>query len=112
MGWQSYLVFGWGLQFVSALILVGIFHRNLTFPSNTKVTGQIVLLGVIYALGGGLFIASLVGSDSASIISAASGLKVVFTMLLAYVLLKERNKLGVRLAATITATVGGGLLLY
>lgn len=111
MGLDNYVLFGWGFQLLAALAIIFLFKKEFTLPKNSKDKFLIFIMGGIYAIGGFFFVSSLVGSDNAGIVSAASGSKVIFTVILAYILLQERNKLKLRIAAGIVTSLGVGLLL-
>ena len=105
IGTGNYLIFGWGFQLVGAVILSLLNRKKVHFPEGRNMA-LLVAYVLFFAIGGALFIASLVGSDNASQVASLSGLKVVFTVILGYVLLKERQNTQKVVIGSILAFLG------
>lgn len=106
----NYACFGWGMQFLGALLIFVFFGRSET-PHITRIIAlKGLLLGFITSLSGGLFILALSKGTLSHTIVATSG-KVAVTMLLSAIILKERNQLGLRLIAFMLSTIGIGLIV-
>ncbi len=102
----TYLVFGWGLQAISALI-IGYKFWN---PKISKIKPiqhiNVWLTGVLLSIAGIFFIISVVEVDNVALATVTTSFKVIFTVLLAYVFLNERNKLRIKVFATLLSIVG------
>lgn len=108
----TYLVYGWGAQFLTAIILFVSFSKGRNVRLYTKNTHVIVWKsGALLAAGGLLFVISLSESRSSSLATLASSAKVVTAMLFAYYLLHERDGMLLKFASVGLSCVGLVLLL-
>lgn len=105
VGVWDYAVFGWGMQFAGATIICLLFGRSeLAHVTKTSVRKGL-LLGFMTSIAGVLYIYALsIGTLSHTVV-ANSG-KVGLTMILAALLLGERNALGRRTIALLFSLVG------
>lgn len=106
----TYLVYGWGFQLVGALCIAIVFKKKLHRPKTRSSIVKACVYAVLVALSGGFFIFTLVTSNNASLTIALSGLKVVFAMILSYVVLKERSNISTKIVSVLLS-VGGVYLL-
>ncbi len=110
IGVQDYVMFGWGMQGIGALVLFMLFGRRELAHINRQAVRGGIILGLITSLSGLLYIYALsLGSLSHTIV-ATSG-KIAVVMILAAVFLRERNSLWQRIAAFLLATLGLWLIL-
>jgi drug/metabolite transporter (DMT)-like permease len=113
VGISTYVAFGFGLQFLPLLILSLLINRNEYLNlKKSDFLRSVSLAGLIRGLGGLLFIISLVKANNASLVSVLSGLKVVFTAILAAIILRERKMLGRKLLASLLAVLGIAVMLW
>jgi drug/metabolite transporter (DMT)-like permease len=106
----NYACFGWGMQFIGALLVFLVFGRAEIAHITGTVVRKGLLLGFITSLSGVLFILALSKGSLSHTIVATSG-KVAVTMLLSAIILKERNQLGLRLTAFVLSSIGIGLII-
>ncbi len=110
MGMWNYAAFGWGMQAVGAFLLCVIFGRRelkkMTLPVITKGLG----LGFITSLAGLPFAYALSVGNLSNTILASSG-RTAIVVVFAAVLFRERNNLGMRIAAFVAVVIGTWLLL-
>ncbi len=109
VGVWDYAVFGWGMQFVGISVICLLVGRSeLAHVSWQSVRGGL-LLGLITSVAGLLYIYALsIGTLSHTVV-ATSG-KLGLTMVLAALLLGERNALKKRILTLVLSTVGIALL--
>ncbi|MDQ3093918.1 MAG: DMT family transporter [bacterium] len=110
MGVANYLVLGWGFQVLAVSSLVLLRRKKWLLPDRSTFIPFISLV-LLFGVSGGLFITSLVGSDSSSITVSLAGLKVILSVILAYILLKERSNFRRLLASSCLSFLGIILLL-
>lgn len=106
----TYLIYGWGFQLLGALCIAVAFKSKFHLPTTRSTVSKACVYAVLVAVSGGFFIYTLVASNNASLTIALSGLKVVFAMILSYVVLKERSNIGTKLIS-VFLSVGGVYLL-
>ncbi len=108
VGFGTYLLYGWGAQVVWSVVLAGAELQKLPqlFAKERKVKYILLLWGGAGVLRSVSFIFALKMSGSASVISAVSDFLSVAVIIAAYVYLKERNNMPVKVVATILGIVG------
>ena len=114
---STYLVFGWGFQFigvvlVSLLLIRVTAAKDYLLLGNAKFWRMALPAGMTRMLGGLLFILSLRLADNLSLVSAFSGLKVVLAALLGMYVLKEREFMARKLKAAMMAMIGVAIMLW
>lgn len=110
-GVWNYASFGWAMQFIGASALLLLFGRNELKHHQTKTVYRGFLLGLLTSVMGLTFIYSLsVGALSHTTIAATG--KVAITMMLAALLLGERNQLLLRFAAFALSILGLALIFF
>lgn len=111
---ETYLVFGWSLQFVTVLVVTFLMARGKQLDLLGQVSFWRVAIpaAVVRALGGLFFVLSLILSGNLSKIAVFSGLKVILTAWLAYVILHEKKHMKQKLIAACLATIGAILLMW
>jgi drug/metabolite transporter (DMT)-like permease len=110
MGVWEYARYGWFMQFVCASVLVAIVGRKEFRHLNKPTLQKALLLGVLTSVAGGLYILALsLGTLSGTMLAASA--KIALTAVLAYVFLRERNALGLRVLALAISIVGMWLIL-
>lgn len=111
LGLETYVVYGWGLQAISAFILAYFIHKNTKMKGRitTKMHVDVWVYGLLLILAGLMFVLSLQNSGSASLTAIISVANVVLTAVLAYIFLKERSYLLAKSVGIILT--GAGLYL-
>lgn len=110
MGVWQYARFGWFMQFVCASVLVMAIGRKEFRHLNNNTVKKALILGLLTSMAGGLYILALsLGTLSGTML--ASSAKITLTSVLAYVFLRERNNLGLRVLALVISLVGMWLIL-
>jgi len=110
LGLSGYLAFGWGSQFIGVLVVVLLLRKKFRLPSNARMHATVWSSGLLLVSAGFLFVLSQVNSDSASLTSLSSTVKVVVTVLLAYIFLKERDRMLQKSIALTLSCIGLFLL--
>lgn len=110
IGLSTYLVFGWGGQFVSVSVLVFLLRKNFRLPDTWKMHGIVFSSALFLSVGGFFFVKTQVSSDSASLTSVSSSVKVLLTVLLAFIFLKERDRMIQKFIALALSCAGLFLL--
>ena len=112
MNIQTYLIVGWGLQTISLLIVSIKDMKNIKVLVREKIFSKLVGAGILRGLSGVAFVSSLVYSNNSSLASVASSFIVISVVITAAILLKERDHLLRKVAASILAVVGLIIILY
>ncbi len=109
----SYIVYGFGWQFLVLLVMSLKIHRK-QFRNiyQRDFRNKTLLAGVVRGGAGLLFIISLVKANNASLISVLSGFKVVLTTLAGAIFLHETKLLTRKYAASIVAMAGIAIMLW
>jgi uncharacterized membrane protein len=112
LGLETYLLYGWGVQAVAAFSLGYLLSRKKkeTKKISFKMHVNVWIYGVLLALSGLTYVISLKGSGSASLTIVISVANVALTALLAYIILKERTHLFVKLLGILLTGIGLFLL--
>lgn len=112
IGGATYALFGIGAQFI-ALALLALIYKPSQFRHFKKpqFRNRVLVMGLVRAGAGLLFILSLVAANNASLIGMLSGAKVILTTLLAAILLKELTFIKKKVLASCIACLGVGLML-
>lgn len=105
IGVWNYTAFGWGMQAVGALLIFICFGLKEIPHLRKGVIIKGIMLGLITSVAGALYVYALSKGELSRTVVAASG-KVAITMLLAAVLLKERNAIWLRLLAFLLSVSG------
>lgn len=111
IGVETYLLYGWGFQAVASIIIA--FKLGLTnqIKTTTKNHINVWAVGLLLPISGAFFIISLTESDSVSLSSIGSSLKLVFALVLAYVILHERRDTFLKAISVVFAVIGFTLLV-
>lgn len=105
IGVWNYTAVGWGLQAVGALVLFGLFGLRELPHMNQMAISKGVALGAITSVAGCLYVYALSKGELSRTIIATSG-KVAITLVLAAIILRERNELNWRLLAFALSIAG------
>lgn len=108
IGMETYVVYGWGLQAIASFILAFILRRKYSPKHNLSVSDHINvwLYASLLAFSGIMFVLSLRNSNSASLPALTSTAKVTGTVIMAYILLKERDSLLIKIFGILLTSVG------
>lgn len=108
----SYLIFGWGSQFFAAIvlyILLGGFRSKHLYKRET--IKYMVASAVLLAVSGLFFVLLLNHTNSSSVTTVASSLKIIVAMVLSYVVLNERTDPLIKITSTLISSIGLLLLI-
>lgn len=110
---SSYLVWGWGLQWIVIVLcsfVFGIKNYRLVFKkSNAKLLGLASLMRTLGALG---FVAGQVIIGNLSKVIVLAGLKVLMVALLGVFILQERQFIQRKIIASVIAAIGAGVMFW
>lgn len=102
----AYLVFGWGAQALWMTILAWPQRKNLRLLKRPDVAKSIIAYAAANALQGICFVGALTLSGSASLVAATRSFLSVLVVLAAYVVLRERGHLWLKIGAAILGATG------
>ncbi|MGB3023411.1 MAG: EamA family transporter [Candidatus Saccharimonadales bacterium] len=113
IGGPTYAIVGIGAQFLF-LALPALLYRSEEFRHFRvpQFRNKVVVMGIVRAGAGLLFILSMIGANNASLVGMLSGFKIILTTLLAAILLKEVTFIKRKLLASCIACVGVGLMVW
>ncbi len=109
MGIYTYLVIGWAFQTLVVGVIVLVKRDKWMLPSSDVLHYAVPYI-LLFTVSGLLFVWSLDLSDSSSKTVSASGMKVVLSIMLAYVFLRERTNMKKIIIAAVFSVVGLTLL--
>lgn len=113
---STYLVFGWGFQFMGvltvSLFVQKLVRANFALLKRKKFWVLASQAGLVRMLSGLLFIYSLKLSNNLSLISVFSGLKVILVALLGAYYLRELDYLKRKLQAAVLSALGVAIMLW
>lgn len=113
IGGPTYAVYGIGAQFMWLAVLAFSYNRGeFRQFKQWNFTKKVVLMGIVRAGAGLLFILAMLGANNASLIGVLSGLKIIITTLLAVILLKEVTFIQRKVVASMVAFTGIGIMLW
>jgi drug/metabolite transporter (DMT)-like permease len=111
MSGESFIVWGWGIQTLAAVlmgILFGRHHFRQVF--HAKAVPHLIGAGLSKAGTAGGFVASLVFFRSLSVAIVLAGLRPLFVSFLGAALLKEHDFMRRKVAASVIAALGVGIM--
>lgn len=113
MGLSSYLVWGWGVQVLAAVMLSLLISRR-GFREIVRVKPYKLLgaAGAIRAVSGLAFIIALVTIDNLSVVSALSGLKVILAAAFGLLFLGEGQFAIRKVSASLLAAIGIAIMFW
>lgn len=111
IGTPTYLVYGWGAQFIFATLLAVHFGLLREIKTTRENHMNSWLLGILLAASGFFFIQTLTLTGSASITVIGSSMSLVFALVLAHIFLKERKNTLFKLVAVCNAIAGFSLII-
>jgi drug/metabolite transporter (DMT)-like permease len=106
----TYVVLGWGGQFIATVVLVFVMRKEVIWKAKPKINLLLGICAILYALSGFLFVSSIVSSQSIVLPVVSGSAKLLTTVVLAYLLLKERQYSIVRFLSVMGGVVGLYLL--
>lgn len=106
-----YILFGWGFQWLAAMCLSFINKHKWRNLLLSPVLKTVIGAGLVRAIAGFLFILALVKSNNVSIIAVLSGVKAIFVVILADLILKERKFILKKVEAALLVTAGVAIML-
>jgi drug/metabolite transporter (DMT)-like permease len=112
----TYLTFGWGFQFLGAvivsLILGKSMHANFKLLKSKSFWKYGLPASLLRMLSGLLYIISLRLANNLSLISALTGLKIILTAILATLILRETKFIVRKLQSAVLAATGIAVMLW
>lgn len=103
----AYLIFGWGAQTITMLLLAfKDANRHTVRAFGLKEVKWSAFMGWFNGAAGALYIAALVKSNNISLITAIAAIALPLIAIGAYLILKERENLRLLWASVILSTVG------
>lgn len=112
-GLSTYLVFGWGAEWLLACTLaLFIGRRKLKLFQYRYFLQEGMVSGIFRTGAAFLFIIALVSSNNSSVVAVWSGLRVLLAALLGIVLLHERHYIKRKVEASLLALLAVGFLLW
>ncbi len=110
---STYAVLGLGFQWLPLLALSLMYNREkYRLIKNRHFIKQVGWAGISRAVAGLLFLISLVAANNSSLISVASGFKVILTALLAALFLNETRLLKRKLLAAFISVIGIAAIVW
>lgn len=106
-----YILFGWGFQWLAVMTLSLVNKSKWRNLIKNPVLKSVLLAGFVRALAGFMFILALIKSDNVSIIAVLSGVKAIFVVILADLILNERKHLVKKIESALLVTVGIVIML-
>ncbi len=104
---HTYLMYGWGVQFVAALSIGLWLGKGLSRPNlSRRISFDLLIYALLFSISGIFFIFSLLSSDSSALTSVSSSIKIVVATILSYFLLHEQGHLYVKIVALLMSSVG------
>lgn len=110
VGIDTYLVYGWGAQLIASLVIALIMRSEIAFPSSYKLKFHTLVYGLLLGSAGILYVYTQVENDSASLTVISSSSKVALSIILAYLILKERKNMLLKSVGVILSAIGMALL--
>lgn len=105
-----YILFGWGFQWLAAMVLSLVNKYKWRNLIKSPVLKSVLLAGLVRAIAGFLFILALVKSNNVSIIAVLSGVKAIFVVILADFILKERKYVVKKIQAALLVSTGVAIM--
>jgi drug/metabolite transporter (DMT)-like permease len=109
MDFGAYLVFGWGAQALWMAILAWPERKHVHLLRSRKNLLPVLAYSIGSSLKGLFFLAALKLSGSASIVSASGSFMAILVVLAAYVTLKEKGWIWLKICAALAGA--GGLII-
>lgn len=106
IGFGAYLVFGWGAQTLWMALIAWPERRNIKILKSKKNFLPILSYGLTNAFKGLCFVTALSLSGNASIVGASASFMTVSVVIAAYIILKERNNLWLKIGSATAGTIG------
>jgi transporter family protein len=109
---STYVFYGWGFQTIMAVGVATAFQRSgFRKLLNLETIKQISLAGISKGVGGIFFILSLVKSNSLSLMTILSNVRIILIPVLAIFILRERQNLLKKITVSI-ATFGALAIIF
>lgn len=106
----SYTIYAWFVQAAAAVLIAWPDRKALPQLLNRKSTGILLIFGIATSLRALFFVVALSRTHNASVVSAFASVLPVLVVLAAYVVLKERKWLWLKLGAAVLGIFGLVLL--
>lgn len=107
MGLNTYVVYGWGVQSAFAFLIAYVLRdRRRKKKLTKKMHKDVWLYGAMLGIAGLAFVNSVSIASSVSLPSVSSTARVAITMILAYILLKERDNMTLKIIGLVLSLIG------
>lgn len=102
----AYLVYGWGAQTFWMLVMAWPDRKNTRLIFQKKNLSPVIWYAITNAFKGVFFVAALKTTTNVSLVSAAASFTAVSVVIAAYIFLKEKEWLWLKILAAIFGTIG------
>ncbi|MBI5357733.1 DMT family transporter [Candidatus Saccharibacteria bacterium] len=102
----AYLVYGWGAQTLWMVLLAWPERKNLNLIFAKKNFNHVIWYALTNTFKGVFFVSALKVTTNVSLVSAASSFTAVSVVLAAYIFLKEKQWLWLKILSAIIGTIG------
>ena len=106
MDFGAYLVFGWGIQALWMAILAWPDRTHIPLLAKRQNLTAVGIYGLSCSLKGLFFLAALKLSGSASVVSASGSFMAVLVVLVAYITLREKNRMFLKVGVAVAGAIG------
>lgn len=106
LGLDTYLVYGWGMQLLATIIIVFVFRKSYKKVTSNKLRFYLLTHALLLAFSGFFFIQTLIRSDNAALTSITASFKTVLAVAMAIVILKERQKIKIKVVSVLISVIG------
>lgn len=106
VGFTTYTVVGWGSQFLAVMVIILLLRKDLIMRASAKTHVSAVLYAILLVVSGFFYVLTTLNSDSASISAIGSTFKVVATAVLAFIFLRERDSILLKLCCVVLSGFG------
>lgn len=113
IGFNTYVLYGWGFQALSAYIVAFTLkdRKKIKEKLSRRIHINVWIVGILLGMSGFAYVTSLSKSGSASTMALSGTAVIGVTMFLAYFVLNEKEHLRPKIAGLILSAVGLSLLL-
>ncbi|MEO6761049.1 MAG: DMT family transporter [Candidatus Saccharimonadales bacterium] len=109
----SYIVYGWGWQWLALVIMAVILQaKKFKLLYRSATFRLVVVFGVLRGIGGAAFVLAEVRSNNVALISVISNFKIIVVVAIGAWLLKERTRLRQKAIGALIALAGLSMMFW